>query len=186
MSNRQRALRAVGTSARQTSMNHAAARIVGGRRAKGGLKVIFLDIDGVLNTDASVERDGGRSICPDCLANLAALVRSTGAKIVLTSTWRLYDDTRARLSVVFREAGLRMAWIDETPHFRYTPRFKEIVDWLRRHTVEQFAIIDDDPRAGTGLEDNFFLTSSAEGLTAEIAGRVRELFRRPYTYRIEP
>ena len=61
------------------------------------MRVIFLDIDGVLN------HCGTRStrlvsdaeplplpIAPECLTRLNRLVVETGAKIVISSTWRLY------------------------------------------------------------------------------------------------
>lgn len=50
------------------------------------MKVIFLDIDGVLNYM------GSQLIDANCLANLKFIVKETGAKIVLISTWKQFLD----------------------------------------------------------------------------------------------
>ena len=46
------------------------------------MKVIFLDIDGVLNTNSD------REISDDKLKLLSELVSKTGADVVLSSSWR--------------------------------------------------------------------------------------------------
>lgn len=46
------------------------------------VKVIFLDIDGVLNTNSD------RNISDEKLIFLSELVSKTGAEIVLSSSWR--------------------------------------------------------------------------------------------------
>ena len=58
-------------------------------------KVIFLDIDGVLNRDVTMDRTPQGFIgVEDCLVdNLAEIVRETGADIVLSSDWKNYWQT---------------------------------------------------------------------------------------------
>ena len=60
------------------------------------MKVIFLDIDGVLNTGAYRENPDvdyfEQPISEEHMPLLEYLVKSTGAKIVLSSTWREYWD----------------------------------------------------------------------------------------------
>ena len=46
------------------------------------MKIIFLDIDGVLNTNSD------RNISDEKLIFLSELVPKTGAEIVLSSSWR--------------------------------------------------------------------------------------------------
>jgi hypothetical protein len=54
------------------------------------MKVIFLDIDGVLNNSRTVERWRGLIGIDASLARrFAELQHSTGAKVVLSLTWRL-------------------------------------------------------------------------------------------------
>ena len=50
-------------------------------------KVIFLDIDGVLN-DEGEEREKGVYIDETRVQRLASIVEQTGAEIVLSSSWR--------------------------------------------------------------------------------------------------
>ena len=52
------------------------------------MKVIFLDIDGVLNSDASLMVDD--RVEGDLILNLKYIVDKTDAKIILSSSWRLY------------------------------------------------------------------------------------------------
>ena len=52
------------------------------------MKVIFLDVDGVLNDDYTADRSpaGFIGIDDGMVANLERIVRKTGAKIVLSSS----------------------------------------------------------------------------------------------------
>ena len=53
------------------------------------MKIVFLDIDGVLNCEGSRSRCVGyRGIDDKKVENLAKIVKATGAEIVLTSTWK--------------------------------------------------------------------------------------------------
>lgn len=55
------------------------------------MRVIFLDIDGVLTT-YSYHNPDTNNINPDKVQILSQIVKRTGAKIVLTSTWKMgYD-----------------------------------------------------------------------------------------------
>ena len=58
------------------------------------MKIIFLDIDGVLTSDmyeeSRLEKRDDNRIDLSRVKLLAELVKSTDAKIVLTSTWRVY------------------------------------------------------------------------------------------------
>ena len=66
------------------------------------MKIIFLDIDGVLNYQGSNLIDDG------CLNNLRNIVKQTGAKIVLISTWKTFldDDILMTLSDKDKESFL--------------------------------------------------------------------------------
>ncbi|MDE7380098.1 MAG: hypothetical protein K2N14_03500, partial [Clostridia bacterium] len=75
------------------------------------MKIIFLDIDGVLNSlkyDASRDKRKLTNIDETRLPILKSIVEKTGAKIVLSSTWREYWDKDPRIC---RKAGV---YINET------------------------------------------------------------------------
>jgi hypothetical protein len=55
---------------------------------KGMLKIVFLDIDGVLNVIPQGFDKHGAIFHPHFVANLARLIDETGAEIVISSSWR--------------------------------------------------------------------------------------------------
>jgi hypothetical protein len=101
------------------------------------MKVIFLDIDGVLNCrETANPRDLPYVIDPLLLRRYRRLILRTRAKTVLSSTWR-YDP--AGLYSAKRQ-GLRFAGI--TPDHPEKPRGDEIRAWLKAHPrVTRFAVI---------------------------------------------
>lgn len=139
------------------------------------MKIIFLDIDGVLNSakydKAKSETSGNIDLTR--LPLLKRIVDETGAKIVLTSTWRkLWEKdeikntaTGRELNQIFGEAGLKI--FDKTSVLGY--RKEEVLDWLSKHPeTKSFCVIDDmlfgweelsdylvrtDPLIGCGLEE---------------------------------
>ena len=115
------------------------------------MKIIFLDIDGVLNSrqyDADSGTTGG-NIDVSRLLLLKQLVDQTGAKIVLTSSWRRHwdsdgectDDIGKELETTF--GRFKMNLYDKTPELN-NDRAKEISKWLAMNRdVDAFVIIDD-------------------------------------------
>ena len=115
------------------------------------MKVIFLDVDGVLNEDTTPTRTKSRVIFidQDKLLRLKRIVDATGAKIVLSSTWR-YDRNDPRfngdfleLQEAFHHVGLGF--------YSFTPvdaigirRGMEIKAWLGAHPEADCYIILDD------------------------------------------
>jgi hydroxymethylpyrimidine pyrophosphatase-like HAD family hydrolase len=134
------------------------------------MKIIFLDIDGVLNSGGARGYTAGtHGIEPELLAIFKALVKRTGAQVVLSSSWRKSESAKAQL----REAGL--TWIGETPNFKYIERGEEIDAWLRLHPkVTHYAIIDDDHDMLAWQP--FFKTDWEVGLTYEICWRIEQHF----------
>lgn len=141
------------------------------------MKILFLDIDGVMNYHKLLLAEGIDAISEPALDLLKMIVFATDAKIVLSSTWRLWEDARA---TVRKRLGTRgMDFIDVTKELRIkfsrsAPRADEIKEWLERHPeVTNFAILDDDPDAGLEeLAGHFFQTSFDHGLTPVIAEKV--------------
>ena len=94
----------------------------------GPEKVIFLDIDGVLNSNRSTEP----IIAEDMVKRLAHIARKTGASIVLSSSWRYeyarhinsesdyYDKDVDRLIILLKKYGLEIADITPLSCLLYT------------------------------------------------------------------
>ena len=120
------------------------------------MKIIFLDIDGVLNV-MNPERDVyGSLFHPQFVENLKRLVEETGAKIVISSTWRFSG--LEWLSAMWLDREMPGQLLDITPFTaspelierHYDPmmggseRGYEIQQWLEDHVVDRYVIIDDD------------------------------------------
>ena len=117
------------------------------------MKVIFLDVDGVLNSQDLFERCGEELVPIDeeNIRSLKEIVDATGAKIVLSSSWR-YGWTEHRDEVqdwcqllVDTLERYQMKIIDKTEYFSSGRREDEIKDWLGKcpERVESFVILDD-------------------------------------------
>lgn len=84
----------------------------------------------------------------ECLERLASIIRETGASIVLSSTWRETPWQTAAVNRQLALAGIPPA-LDSTPVLPYDPsnpgnrRGREIMDWVGRHAVVQFVVLDD-------------------------------------------
>src|SRR3954468_11772474 len=92
------------------------------------MKAIFLDIDGVPNSDATANpRNFPYHTDPALVARLHRLIERTGAKVVLTTTWR-YDPAG-----LFSAERQGIPFIDTTPDHPGQPRCEEIEAWLGEH-----------------------------------------------------
>lgn len=159
------------------------------------MKVIFLDVDGVLNNTEAQER-ACRVHCntwawdKQCLDNLQRIVSDTDAVIVLSSSWR--GDPFKEGSPEFMLRAVLAMWDlfihDVTPDVfaptdvfgvkvnRRAPRWMEIEQWLGTNRllqgVESFVILDDRAdAAGEVFIDNFIHTKERLGLTFNDAMR---------------
>ncbi|MBO5287071.1 MAG: hypothetical protein J6B34_02995 [Clostridia bacterium] len=135
------------------------------------MKVIFLDIDGVLNSrryDLTRGGDDG-NIDKTRLPLLKEIVDKTGAKIVLSTTWRTnWDKDESKLTEKGKELrstlleyGLEI--YDKTPDIDLNERPKEIMAWLEKNEVDGFVIIDDTFGGWGELEKRLIKTSYYSG-----------------------
>jgi hypothetical protein len=126
------------------------------------MKVIFLDIDGVLNCKKTANpRKLPYVVDRRLLARFKQLLDRTEAKVVLSSTWR-YDPAG-----LFSAKRWGIPFIDVTPDMPKRPRRDEIRAWLMKHPkVTRFAVIDDEDDELDDLP--LFQPSAAMGLTGKI------------------
>lgn len=124
------------------------------------MKVIFLDIDGVLN-NYSTKIDLRWE--PSLVEILNRIIKETGAKVVLSSTWRRIESNRNII-----KNDMKIDFIDVTPK-RWKERGHEIQEWLDKNpVVERFIILDDDADM-VHLMSHLLQTDGEFGLTDEIA-----------------
>lgn len=149
-------------------------------------RYLFLDIDGVLNSDswwASQAQRAARwryphtAFDPAAVRRLNALVRGAGASVVLSSSWRRGLDSNA-VRTLLRSVGIRCHlagltpvltpdWHHPRPHDQGLVRGDEVAAWLlgSGHTVTSYAILDDDDDFFDPLRQRLVHTSDAVGLT---------------------
>jgi len=138
------------------------------------MKVLFLDVDGVLNNRATIIEKGMLGLCDNMLELLSQIIEKTDAKIVLSSTWRLYPQSTNELKIKLYQKELKI--FDKTIEILREKlslpikRKEEINEWLERNEVDNFAILDDDSDAE--IKGHFFQTNFEIGLTKEIADEV--------------
>ena len=135
------------------------------------MKVLFLDFDGVLNSYAYLRRCGEPGLCldPDRLALLRQIIDATGAKIVLTTSWREHwsPEEPGEIGCIFGGYGLTV--FDKTPILR-EGREREIQAWLAEHPAENYVVLDDRFLSADFLDGHLILTSNLrDGLDREDA-----------------
>lgn len=107
-------------------------------------RVVFLDVDGVLNVRLG-------SLDEDKLQRLKWLVAITGAHVVVSSSWRHSEEQVLRLTRALREIGIvPIGWTPDLSQqgegglWESKPRWMEIRAWLEAHpSVDQWVILDD-------------------------------------------
>lgn len=167
------------------------------------MNLIFLDIDGVLNTHEPLEEGVMCGKLHDKkVERLNTIIDSTGAKIVLSSAWRYLvhrgEMNLAGLGWLLRSHGIRDVLIgvtrpdtmergtwDGSTH--WTPcnneRGQQISDWIKDHNnleadlIERYVVIDD---LDLGITDSglpFVKCDPAQGLTFANAMKAFDLLR---------
>lgn len=138
--------------------------------------MIFLDFDGVLNSDKYVRNYGSFGLIIDSsrMTLLKQIVDATDAKIVLSTSWREHwgmvesdcDNIGIEINQIFRKYELEV--FDKTPQLNFK-REQEILQWLKDYpSVTNFVILDDRFINHKLLNDHFVWTSNLrDGLNEE-------------------
>lgn len=142
------------------------------------MKIIFLDIDGVLNHEQFYRerKDKSNNICPKSVHNLNILCEETGAKVVISSTWRLGRTDKELQDLMFK-AGFTGHVVSQTPSLREQRdclRGNEILKWIKDnkeylnadyYNFTEYVILDDDSDMLYWQRNNFLLIDRFVGLT---------------------
>ena len=176
------------------------------------VKLLFLDMDGAgansrndINKfwDAMENKDlspieirkaydqkfgnGLEAIFPAKARLVSKIIAETGARIVWSTTWRLYEPYKSNIQsarqMLTRRGMPGEALIGYTPDLApYAYRGQEIRKYLEQHFPDfgsyRAAVLDDMAEAGFGLPENchFFRTGEARGLTNTIAQKIINWF----------
>lgn len=123
------------------------------------MKIVFLDIDGVLNHEyCKTLLHGIFFVENDKIVLLKELLDATAAKVVLTSTWRMgwhdidegknTQNAKDFLALKEKLAAFEIELFDKTDDISYNARGEEIKKWIDDfesldQKVESFVILDD-------------------------------------------
>lgn len=143
------------------------------------MRVIFLDIDGVLNSEK--DPPDSPAILPDKIKLLNQL-GGNGVVFVLSSSWRsqwgFYE-----LRKIFREAGFKGRLVDYTTMMwedlegNVLHRGGQIKLWIKMHrdSIEGYVILDDCNLKCPEVEDNWVKTQARTGVTQKDIDRAKEI-----------
>ena len=155
-------------------------------------KLVFLDFDGVLNSsefaahlyrnNESAQDDKGLDLFdPQTIDCMNRIVDATGAKIVVTSSWRYLG--LAKLQELWKERGLHgeiigmtslhvvdelilekgLEWLEE--EMNGFPRSEEIAHWMKSYNINANYVILDDLPMPKDLQPHFVQVNPKFGLS---------------------
>ena len=122
------------------------------------MRVVFLDFDGPIIPIMSHQNKHGlmEKAWPPCISALNRITDTTGAKIVLSTSWRWPSQNGPHADELLKTWGatgeiigstpiLETAWKPDSVLWTGVPRGRELQAWLDQHQdVESFVILDDD------------------------------------------
>lgn len=158
-------------------------------------KILFLDIDGVLNCMNVPDKkpfhdERCYGLNPALVANLKRVVDSTGCKIVVSSSWRYFKDYKPfRKNCEWKKVLADMLgydadslFIGDTPTV-FGTRGKQIVQWLsenckKLHSPVKICVVDDEiSDIVDEISKNVVVkTDYMHGLTESDADKIIDIF----------
>lgn len=144
------------------------------------MKILFLDIDGVLNSVRSAIAFDGypypnryeEKFDEVAVQLIRTLCNNTKAVIVLSSTWR------HGLDLVAFGNKMKLPIIDKTPVTKLSGyRGEEIAMWLKGKQIEKYAIVDDDSDMLKEQLPYFVKVNHMNGLSYENYNQLLELLK---------
>lgn len=139
------------------------------------MKVIFLDIDGVMNNDCWLTEQKQKNpefrfqdfLNPVAVDALNSIVEKSGASVVISSSWRRFF-TPVELRELFAKNGFKGTVLDSTPLSKEVraPKAAAIKEWLAMHpNVQRCVVVDDREEEVEGLIWCLIPIDWKEGLT---------------------
>jgi HAD domain in Swiss Army Knife RNA repair proteins len=148
------------------------------------MKVLFLDIDGVLNGHEKHPDSPYTTIRPDCVQRLNRVIAATHCQLVISSAWRYMLLRIRRNQPAMTLAGFKYMLNTHGLVFlangcdiigytcsdeRVPTRGGQILKWLMEHPsqLDSWAVVDDDPmemELGKSHKRRLVRTDGAKGL----------------------
>jgi len=142
-------------------------------------KILFLDIDGVLNGHEYNTDAESNTIKHECVKHLNRILAETQCELVISSAWRYMIHggamTLQGFGYMLRTHGVKNVKIvgiteKDTQMENPTERGLLIQQWLSKNKVDQYAIVDDMQLGFDGMP--FVKTDEKTGLTEKDADQL--------------
>lgn len=151
--------------------------------------IIFLDVDGVLNCDSAkaLAPSGALGVMDSKVKLLKTIVNLTGAKVVLSSDWRLCEpgnrDYKYLENKLWYKGGIKI--YGKTHDIDWRRRGQEILTWLGQHPlVASWVVLDDimfSDFSRPEFAGHLVITNYKYGLTDSDALKAIKILRDEYT-----
>ena len=156
------------------------------------MKLIFCDIDGVLNSEIGTAESGVLGIEEEKLYLLQALLESTGAELVITSKARFAESIYEERLKTIENSGIKIRDAFRGKTLSSNPKAIEVLAYLQNKCkdIDNVLILDDnDHDFSEYFKHNFILVSTKTGLTVKdveegiaILGKEKPIYRKRMIY----
>ncbi|ETO11183.1 hypothetical protein RFI_26193 [Reticulomyxa filosa] len=149
-------------------------------RPKIKVRLLFLDVDGVLNYERFISEGNKDQLSLPHLKRVRRIIDYTDCRIVLSTSWRLIPQAKAKLMEQLGRVDIdvKKYIIGETPSLQYVARYHEIDMYLKNdnvcaiYDVISWVAVDDLPlnRSAEGqaiMNGHFVRTSFTTGMTED-------------------
>ena len=126
-------------------------------------KYLFLDFDGVCNrvgdgSYMSYAETGRYGLSTYCCTQIRRICEETGAKIIISSNWRKFDDdgywiyNGVKFNNPIRQIDgiLGEFIVGILPKIRHANKYVALIEWFKKNNIEfndiKWAVLDDDIR----------------------------------------
>ena len=156
------------------------------------MKLVFCDIDGVLNSEIGTAESGVLGIEEEKLYLLQALLESTGAELVITSKARFAESVYEERLKTIGNSGIKIRDAFRGKTLSSNPKAIEVLAYLQNKCkdVDNVLILDDnDHDFSEYFKHNFILVSAKTGLTVKdveegiaILGKEKPIYKKRMIY----
>ena len=153
------------------------------------MKVIFLDIDGVLNSEEFLKNNQNEMIDRNNVSILKKVIDKTEAVIVMSSAWRFWFDDNMMPKDGYSQCLYDVLCEFDISLFGKTPDFsteeirtqktfshvkaKEIIAWLSEHgPIDKYVVLDDLDLKNEEINSHLVRTNVKVGITENDIKRV--------------
>lgn len=138
---------------------------------------IFLDVDGVLNTEMDWKRPF--TLNSKCISYFLEYMAYLNEKhnhevgIVLTSSWKTGFNSDGNHAVYIKElihamAPEKIPILDKTEELDQLDRGRSVLNYCKPHNIKDYIVLDDDKSLfKTAPELNIYYTNASRGFTKE-------------------